>query len=68
MISTSITERDLEAMLDRHSLHYLMLCLSTVCYAKAEHIASNWQDTATAKAWERAAQAIDRANLSCISI
>lgn len=46
----------LERVLDQSNLHELMLHLARICYEKSEHIAENWQDMETAKAWESAAK------------
>lgn len=43
----------LEAMVDRHGLAPVVELLAEICFAKAEHTAVTWQDTTTAKVWER---------------
>lgn len=43
----------LEALVDRWSLPYVLSLLSEICYAKASHIAENWQDVGLAHVWER---------------
>lgn len=45
----------LEGMIDSGSLADVLADLLTICDAKADHIATNWQpDTAQAKEWQRA--------------
>lgn len=51
----------LEAMIDSGSLAGLLENLETICLEKAEHLRSNWQDEAAAKAWEFVARRIDKA-------
>ena len=48
---------ELESMVDTHGLLYVVQALENMCHEKAEHVRVNWQDNATAKAWERAARA-----------
>jgi hypothetical protein len=43
----------LEEMVDRVGLSNVLWALEHVCHAKAEHLASNWQDAAAAKIWTR---------------
>jgi len=50
----------LEDMVDRWSLGTVLNMLETICYAKAEHLRSNWQDPTTGKLWERAGYRLDR--------
>ena len=59
---TEITEDWLETeVVDKCGIDYLLSALSTICYAKAEHLATNWQDSESAKIWERVAKHLDRA-------
>jgi len=46
-----ITEQ-LEAMIDEHSVVEVLEAISVVCSLKADHVRSNWQDEAAAKAWD----------------
>jgi hypothetical protein len=48
----------LEGMVDRVGLRNVLSALEYICQAKAEHLAVNWQDTKSAKEWERAARKI----------
>lgn len=52
---------DLEAMIDRHGLLHVVTCLSLICSEKAEHIRANWQDSLTAKHWDKAAETVEKA-------
>jgi hypothetical protein len=40
-----------ENLVDRRGIEQLLQQLSEICGLKAEHIASNWQDTLLAKRW-----------------
>lgn len=52
----------LEALVDSEGLEDVLIALHLVCLEKAEHLRCNWQDEATAKAWERAADAVRKAS------
>lgn len=47
----------LEDMIDKHSLKKVLEDLEEICYLKADHIESDWQDTGLAKVWERGGKA-----------
>jgi hypothetical protein len=51
---------DLEAMVDKHGLAYVTELLSEICDAKADHLASNWQDEVAAKEWETHGMSLHR--------
>lgn len=53
----------LESFIDSNSLQDALQLLSTICWEKATHVLTNWQDKDTAQAWEKAAQAIDRVSV-----
>jgi hypothetical protein len=42
---------DLETLIDRRGIEQVLQQISEICGAKAEHIASNWQDAALARRW-----------------
>lgn len=42
----------LERMVDSFDLAGVIDALADICEAKAEHVATAWQDTRTAKLWE----------------
>jgi hypothetical protein len=46
---------ELEALVDRHGLYTVTEALALMCSAKADHVASAWQDEAGGKRWDRAA-------------
>jgi hypothetical protein len=52
----------LETMVDEHSLNSVVDALAMVAFKKSEHLKSNWQDSQTAGAWEKAGGCI--ANLA----
>jgi hypothetical protein len=41
----------LEAMVDKVGIANVLNALSSICYAKGEHISSNWQDVSGAAWW-----------------
>jgi hypothetical protein len=49
----------LEDMIDETSLVEVISTMSSICFGKAEHIRSNWQDENLAKLWDRAAKVLD---------
>jgi len=53
----------LERFIDTSSLAGVLEIIEDICYGKAEHIRSNWQDEAMAKSWERAGRVIAKAAL-----
>ncbi len=61
----AVSDFTLESAIDGpRGLAGLLERISEICEAKAEHVAVNWQDEKTAKAWTKAARAVDRAALS----
>jgi hypothetical protein len=55
-IPKATLERDLERLIDLTDLAAVIDALADVAGAKAEHIATNWQDTSSAKVWDHAAR------------
>lgn len=49
----------LEALVDLHGITAVVAALGAICYGKAEHLRSNWQDSHAAREWERIAKPID---------
>lgn len=43
--------QELEAMIDLYGLNAVLQSICEICYAKANHIAVEWQDVAQAKLW-----------------
>jgi len=48
-------ETFLEGLVDKHGLATVVDGLACICSGKADHIASNWQDRALSRAWDKAA-------------
>jgi hypothetical protein len=48
-------QRELESLLDQSSLPELITELAAICYGKADHIRTNWQDEQLADQWAKAA-------------
>ena len=42
----------LEEILDQTNINEVVKLLAHICYKKAKHVRSNWQDETLAKAWE----------------
>lgn len=60
---SSSDKQELESILDRSSPQAMMNALAEVCFEKADHVRSNWQDESLAKVWERCGSMIDRVKL-----
>lgn len=56
------TNDAIEKLIDSTSLETVLNAVVQVCYEKAAHLRSNWQDEVAAKRWERAAVLIDKAH------
>lgn len=54
---------DLEALVDKYAIDGVASVLEQICYEKAEHVRTNWQDENLAKEWERAGKILNRAAL-----
>jgi hypothetical protein len=48
-------EEEVEKLIDACDVSGLLDAISDVCYAKAEHLETNWQDSAAAARWQRVA-------------
>jgi len=48
-------------MIDHYGLLSVLEDISVVCWEKAEHIRTNWQDDKLARAWEEAGVVVDKA-------
>lgn len=53
------TQDELEQIVDKLGLSFTLHALEQICYEKAEHLRSNWQDENAAKMWERDARKLD---------
>jgi len=52
---TQEAEYVLEGIVDAFGLQNVLNGLACICFGKADHIESNWQDHRLAKRWEKAA-------------
>jgi hypothetical protein len=48
-------QEQVERLIDEQGLETMLSTVSEICGAKAEHIATSWQDTGLAKRWDRMA-------------
>jgi hypothetical protein len=55
--------RQLESLLDTMGVKTLVELLSDICFEKAEHLRSNWQDNGSAKVWDKNAKVLQSAEL-----
>lgn len=51
---------ELEHLVDKTGVVDVLLALARMCNEQAEHLRCNWQDSVTAKHWDRIARTIDR--------
>lgn len=56
---TAEQQDTLEQIIDAASLADVLRSLADICRLKSEHLQSNWQDNAAAKAWDRDADRIE---------
>ena len=61
-----VRREDLETMIDQSSLSDVLDALVSVCCDKASHLREIWQDENFARAFERAASAIEAARIKVI--
>lgn len=59
---TGSLDETLEALIDKHGLLQIVTGLDLICAEKAEHLRVNWQDKASARVWDRAANALQTAS------
>ena len=57
-------QEELERIVDETDLQQTLQLLSAVCFEKAYHIESNWQDSALAQSWEIAGKAIEKLSVN----
>lgn len=50
----------IEEAIDAGGISAVIDALVRVCFEKAEHLRSNWQDNVSARSWERDARKLDR--------
>lgn len=46
----------IEDLIDKHDLPRVLEAIAEICSAKADHVASNWQDYALEKQWNKRAE------------
>ena len=49
----------LEELIDQTSLHAVLDALSTICYEKADHVRTTWQDIPLARLWIHTGRLLD---------
>jgi hypothetical protein len=62
-MKTDDLQYQLEELIDKSNLVDVVEQLAQICRLKADHIESNWQDSALAKRWIKAANAIENVKL-----
>ena len=62
MTMTTDNPTYLEDAIDRVGLAAVLSLITEICDAKADHLRSNWQDEAAARAWEQAAVKVNSAS------
>lgn len=60
MLPQSDTDK-LESLIDSHGLAAVLDAMAQIAFEKAEHIVSNYADTATARQWDKANAALRKA-------
>ena len=58
MPKEAMNPKALEALVDAHGLTEVVDVLVQICYDKAEHIRTNWQDQKLAQTWDQAGQSV----------
>lgn len=61
MIVSPNEQHILEEMIDKYGLSAVLASASEVCTLKSAHVREAWQDCITARSWDTAAKALDRA-------
>ena len=54
----------MEQLLDSLGMVDFIEMLTSICYEKAEHVRTNWQDERLGKAWESNAKALEKVKVS----
>lgn len=54
----TLNKDTLEQYIDKYGLSETLSHIADICYNKAEHLKSNWQDESTARVWEKDAEKI----------
>ncbi|MEA5565472.1 MULTISPECIES: hypothetical protein [unclassified Anabaena] len=53
-------KEDIKAMLDSMSVVDVLRIMSQICYEKAEYLRTDYQDSETARAWEKVGRAVGK--------
>ena len=53
-------EETLEKLIDAYSLEEILDAIANICYEKAQHLRSAWQDPESAKTWEQDGKKIEQ--------
>jgi hypothetical protein len=59
-MNTQNTQDNLEEIVDALGVKGTLEALAQVCFDKSEHLASNWQDEASAKVYSNVGSAINK--------
>ncbi len=59
-LTTADFKYELESYIDKYSLADLCEMIARICYEKAEHLRSAWQDEALAESWEKTAIQLEK--------
>jgi len=51
---------DMENLVDSRGISESLELLAQICYVKAEHVETNWQDKQTARVWVKVGKKIKR--------
>jgi hypothetical protein len=54
-------QESVEKLIDRTSLSKVLDAVAVTCFAKSQHLAENWQDHESARAWDRAGDVVTTA-------
>jgi hypothetical protein len=57
-----IEQDNLEYFVDQYGLDDVLESLARICYEKANHLESDWQDRITARVWRKAAKRLELVN------
>ena len=55
---------ELEELIDSNSLASVVYALSEICWGKADHLRTNWQDHASALAWEQMGKRLETTSIA----
>jgi hypothetical protein len=61
MFRDGYMENQLEGLIDAHGMFKVLAAIYNVCTDKASHLAENWQDDETSRAWQNGANTLDNA-------